>query len=312
MKKKPVAIDLNVIKDPYKMLSIIQGVDRIYSEIVIPFPLSFIEVWHPKWRSYTFYVFQDPTILNADLETFFGFTNGITVNNFIAGIKLLIMAYQKGMVRVVGMDDSNTYEKIGKQMLGTQRNFSNFESVMLPGNKKLFINPDLPVSEMLYGMQADDIIPVYGGSDFLNYWNKKLSGTSEDWRLERTPYSAEVDKTLQTLIYKEQISSLADAFEFAAASNLFEKLDLSLLHTVKDYPKKKELFLFSLEFAATNIIDSVIGAPVASASVFGYQFVKKAISKDAKDTQADIGDGTPGVIQIENSAKIPKEILDKW
>ena len=92
MKKHPIAIDLSIIIDPYKMLSIIQGIDKIYSEIVIPLPLSFIEIWYPKWRSYTFKLFQDTTILETNLEEFFGFTDGITVNNFVAGMKLLIMA----------------------------------------------------------------------------------------------------------------------------------------------------------------------------------------------------------------------------
>lgn len=63
--------------------------------MVIPFLLAHIEVWRPKWRSYTFHLFMDDSILSIDLESFFGLTDGITANNFILGIKLVIMAYKK-------------------------------------------------------------------------------------------------------------------------------------------------------------------------------------------------------------------------
>ncbi len=44
MEKKPIVIDMEIVIDPYKLLSIINGVDKIYSEIVIPSPLQYIEL----------------------------------------------------------------------------------------------------------------------------------------------------------------------------------------------------------------------------------------------------------------------------
>lgn len=44
MEKRPIVIDMEIVVDPYKLLSIINGVDKIYSEIVIPFPLQYIEL----------------------------------------------------------------------------------------------------------------------------------------------------------------------------------------------------------------------------------------------------------------------------
>ena len=100
MDKKPVVIDMEMIIDPYKLLSIINCIDKVYSEIVIPYPLSFIEIWHPKWRSFTFRPFEDSSIMDERLCTTFGYVDGITTNNFVAGIQLFRMAQEKGMILI--------------------------------------------------------------------------------------------------------------------------------------------------------------------------------------------------------------------
>lgn len=279
MKKKPVVIDLNIIMNPYKLLSIIQGIDKIYSEIVIPFPLSFIEVWNPKWRGFTFRLFEDDTILDTDLEGYFGFKDGITTNNFVAGMKLLIMAFNRGMVRVVDMRQSFVYEKIGKEILGVNGNFSNFEKVR-NADFEFNINPDLPVSEMIYGMQNDNMYAIYGNDEFLRYWNDRTKVTSGDGNFNGTPFYTTIDGKLQSLIYTEKIKDLSEIFNYVCAKNSFDKLDVELRNTVANYEKKKELFLLTLEFVITNVIDSMIGGPVASGTVFGYQVIKKLISKN--------------------------------
>jgi hypothetical protein len=279
MKKKPVVIDLNIIIDPYKLLSIIQGIDKIYSEIIIPLPLSFIEVWHPKWRSFTFKMFEDKSILSADLESFFGFTNGITSSNFVSGMKLLIMAFNKGMVRVVDYDNSFSYEKLGKNILGVKGNFNNIEKIQLSNNKELYINPDLPVSEMLYGMQSDDMFVIYGNSVFLDYWHNKNLSEAQELVLQKAPYSANIDSKLQTLLYTEKIKNLSEVFDYVLAPNVLSKLDIELRNTIDNYSKKKELFIFTLEFASTTTIDTILGAPISSGSLFAYQFIKKLILK---------------------------------
>lgn len=280
MKKHPIAIDLSIIIDPYKMLSIIQGIDKIYSEIVIPLPLSFIEIWHPQWRSYTFKLFQDTTILEANLEEFFGFTDGITVNNFVAGMKLLIMAYQKGMVRVVDSTNYFSYEKIGKELLGVDLNFNNIKQIELPGNKVLYINPDSPILETLYGMQSDGIIPIYGDSDFINYWHTSTNSYNIELNLQKTPYHVTTSSRLQTLLYENKITDLSEAFSYVSTNNPFEKLDIELRNTIEDYEKKKDLFLLSLEFISTTTIDTIVGVPLSSGALFAYEFAKKLISKD--------------------------------
>lgn len=279
MKKMPVAIDMNIIIDPYKLLSIIQGVDKIYSEIIIPFPLSFIEIWHPKWRSFTFKMFKDDSILNTDLESYFGFTKEITSNNFVSGMKLLIMAFNKGMVRVVDYDKSFNYEKLGQKTLGTNGNFNNIEKIQLGDNRELYINPDLPVSEMLYGMQCDDVLVIYGNGDFLNYWNNKNLNGSQELALQKTPFSANIDSKLQTLLYTEKLKSLSEVFEYVQETNILSKLDIEFRNTIDNYPKKKELFIFTLEFISTTAIDTVLNVPISSGALFAYQFIKKLISK---------------------------------
>ena len=279
MKKRTVAIDMNIIIDPYKMLSIIQGVDKLYSEIFIPLPLSYIEIWSPKRRPFTFRLFEDESILETDLEEYFGFTSGITANNFIAGMKLLIMAYQKDMVTVLGMKEYNAYTEMGQELFGITGNFNNIESIHLPSNEKIFINPDLPVSETLYGMQSNDIISVYGNDEFLHYWHNKNTYDKLP-NFTKTPYQTTISGRLQTLLYKEKINCLSEAFDYVQTGNPFEKLDIELRNTVSNYDKKKDLFLLSLEFLSTTAIDTLINAPIASSSLFAYQFLKKIITKN--------------------------------
>ena len=279
MKKRPVAVDLNIIIDPYKMLSIIQGIDKLYSEILIPLPLSYVEIWNLKRRPFTFRLFEDETILGTDLERYFGFTNGITANNFVAGMKLLIMAYQKGMVTILDMKEYKAYTEIGQELFGIKGHFNNIQAIYLPSNEKIFINPDLPVSETLYGMQSNDIISVYGNDEFLHFWHN--NGTYDKLpNLARTPYQATISSTLQTLLYKEKINCLSEAFNYVQTNNPFEKLDIELRNTVSDYNKKKDLFFLSLEFLSTTAIDTLINAPIASGSLFAYQFIKKVITKN--------------------------------
>ena len=277
MKKKPVAIDLNIVIDPYKLLGIIQDVDKIYSEIVIPEPLSYIEIWHPKWRMYTFNLFRDKTILDADLETFFGFDDIISENNFVSGMKLLIMAYNKGMVRIIDMEQSSKYEKVGRELLGVNGNFNNIEKLKLK-NGDLFINPDLPISEMLYGMQEDNIISIYGNSDFLNYWNngnKAVLG-----QFDKTNYSSSIDKRLKTLIFEEKFKDLYEIFRYVETNNRIKKLDIEFQNTIYNYEKKKDLFFLTLEFVSTATIDMFIGLPVTAGALFAYQFTRRLISKN--------------------------------
>lgn len=114
MEKRPIVIDMEIVIDPYKLLSIINGVDKIYSEIVIPFPLQYIEIWHPKWRMFTFRPFEDESIMERTLASAFGYGNEITNNNFVVGMQLLRLAKGKGMVWVLDLSSSFKYEKEGK------------------------------------------------------------------------------------------------------------------------------------------------------------------------------------------------------
>lgn len=279
MKKKPVVIDMEIIIDPYKLLSIINCVDKIYSEIVIPFPMSFIEIWHPQWRNYTFKPFEDSSIMDKKLETFFGYNNGITTNNFIAGIQLFRMAHEKGMIRVVDIKKSFEYESIGKEILKIQGNFNNIKKIKTGHGTDLYINPDYPISEMLVGMQNDGYIVLYGNDEFLGFWNNKNQTYSLDLNLIPSLFYSNVDGKLQTLLYTEKINNLEEAFNYVNSKNSFEKLDIELRNTVEDYQSKKELFLLTLEYATTTAVDSLAGFPVLTTSLFAYRFVKRSLHK---------------------------------
>lgn len=278
--KKPVAIDMEIIINPYKLLSVINCIDKIYSEIVMPLPLTFIEIWHPKWRSFTFKPFLDDSIMEVDLEDFFGYTDGITSNNFIAGIKLLRMAYDKGMIQVLDYPNSMKYEKNGKELLNISGNFNNIQKLQTGTGYNLYICPDLPVSEMLYGMQNDNINVLYGNDEFINYWHTKLNYTTTNMELPKTSFYTSIDGTLQTLLYTNKIHDLSEAFAYVSSKNNFEKLDIELRNTINDYQKKKELFFLTLEFATTTIADTLIGIPLTTSSLFTYRFCKKIIQKD--------------------------------
>ena len=279
MKKKPIAVDMEIIIDPYKLLSIINCVDKIYSEIVIPLPLSYIEIWHPKWRTFTFRPFEDSSIMDKGLETFFGYTNGITTNNFVSGIQLFRMAYEKGMVRVIDMERSAKYESDGREILKVTGNFNNIKRIKTGHGTDLYINPDYPISEMLIGMKADGYNVIYGNVEFLNFWNNRNQTYSSDLNLNQTPFYSNVDGTLQTLLYTDRINSLSEAFNYVNAKNSFEKLDIELRNTVEDYEKKKELCLITLEYSTTTAVDSLLEFPLLTTSLFAYRFVKRSLHK---------------------------------
>lgn len=280
VKRQPVAIDMNVIIDPYKLLSVIKEIDHKYSEIFIPLPLSFIEIWNNQLRPFTFRLFEDKSIMETDLESFFGFTDGITTNNFIAGIKLLIMAYQKGMVRILDLKRSLYYEEIGKDILGIKGNFNNIERVKMKENSYLFINPDMPVSEMLFGMKTDNIEVIYGGSDFVKYWNDTKVEDIVD--LMPTNFNVNIDKRLQTLLYDNKLDNLSDVFEYATTKNILRKYDIEFKNSIDDYSKKKDLAIITLEYLASTLIDEVSQVPIASTALFAYQFLRKIINREEK------------------------------
>ena len=277
MDKKPVVIDMEIVIDPYKLLSIINCIDKIYSEIVIPFPLSFIEIWHPKWRTFTFKPFTDDSIMDERLHTFFGYTDGIATNNFIAGIQLFRMAYKRGMIRVVDCEKSFRYEANGKEILNIQENFSNFKKIKTGSGHDLYINPDLPISEMLVGLQNDGYNVIFGNDDFVTFWDNKNRDYSSELNLTQTPFYTTIDGTLQTLLYTNKINSIEEAFNYATAKNCFEKLDIELRNTVNNYQVKKGLFLLTLEYATTTVVDSLLPAPVLTTSLFAYRFVNRSL-----------------------------------
>ena len=279
MKKKPVAIDMEIIIDPYKLLSVINCIDKVYSEIVVPSPLSYIEIWHPKWRTFTFRPFEDSSIMDAKLETFFGYSNGISTNNFISGLQLYRMAYEKGMIRVIDLNQSFEYQSYGKEILKNENYFNNIKKIKTGFGKDLYINPDLPVSEMLIGMQYDDYSVLYGNDDFIKFWNNSNQVYSSDLKVSPTPFYSNIDATLQTLLYTDKINTLEEAFNYVNAKNNFEKLDIELRNTVSDYQKKKDLFLLTLEFVATTAVDSLLTVPVLTTSLFTYRFVKRSLHK---------------------------------
>lgn len=279
MDKKPVVIDMEMIIDPYKLLSIINCIDKVYSEIVIPYPLSFIEIWHPKWRSFTFRPFEDSSIMDERLCTAFGYVDGITTNNFVAGIQLFRMAQEKGMIRVIDLEKSSEYEADGKNILKIQGNFNNIKKIKTGRGSDLYINPDYPISEMLVGMQNDGYNVIYGNDDFLDFWNNKNQTYSSELNLSQTPFYTSIDGTLQTLLYTDKINNLTEAFNYVNAKNCFEKLDIELRNTVKNYQTKKELFLLTLEYITTTAVDSSLPVPVLTSSFFAYRFVKRLLIK---------------------------------
>ena len=279
MKKNPVAIDMEIIIDPYKLLSIINCIDKVYSEIVVPFQLSFIEIWHPKWRTFTFRPFEDSSIMDSGLETFFGYNEGITTSNFVSGLQLYRMAYEKGMIRVIDLAQSSKYESNGKEILNSENNFSNIRKIKTGFGKDLYINPDYPVSETLVGMQYDGYSVLFGNDDFTKFWNNKNQINSSDLELSPTPFYTNIDGTLQTLLYTGKINSLEEAFNYVNSKNAFEKLEVELRNTVNDYKKKKDLFLLTLEYVTTAVVDSLLPLPVLTTSLFAYRFVSRSLHK---------------------------------
>lgn len=251
MKKKPIAIDMEIIIDPYKLLSVINCIDKVYSEIVVPAPLSFIEIWHPKLRMFTFRPFEDSSIMDAKVETYFGYDNGITTSNFVSGIQLYRIAYEKGMVRVIDIDQSFKYESKGKEILKIENNLNNIRKIKTGNGNDLYINPDYPVSEMLVGMQHDGYSVLYGNDDFVKFWNDKNQVHSSELKLSPTSFHTNIDGTLQTLLYTEKINTLEEAFNYVNAKNNFEKLDIELRNTVNDYQKKERVI-----FIDTRICDN--------------------------------------------------------
>lgn len=279
MDKKPIVIDMEIIIDPYKLLSIINCIDKVYSEIVIPFPLSFIEIWHPTWTSFTFRPFEDSSIMDERLYAAFGYVDGITTNNFVAGIQLFRMAYEKGMIRVIDVKKCSKYEANGKDILKIQGNFNNIKKIKTGTGSDLYISPDYPVSEILVGMQNDGYNVIYGNDDFLKFWNNKNQTYSSELNLSHTPFYTNIDGTLQTLLYTNKINNLVEAFNYVNAKNCFEKLDIEFRNTVINYQTKKELFLLTLEYVATAV-DSLLHVPVLTSSLFAYRFVKRSLMKE--------------------------------
>lgn len=266
---------MEIIIDPYKLLSIINSIDKLYSEIVIPFPLQFIEIWHPKWRQFTFRPFEDDSIMDKRLESLFGYNNGITTNNFVAGIQLFRMAYEKGMVSVIDLNKSFVYDAEGKDLLKTKQNFYNGDKIKTGFGTELYINPDLPVSEMLLAMQNDGYNVLFGNSSFVRYWNNKNQTYATEPKPFPTPYYVKNDGKLETLIYTNKINNVEEAFAYVNGKNAYAKLDVELRNTIKNYKTKKKIALLTLEFTTVTTVDTLLGFPAASSTLFVYNILNQ-------------------------------------
>ena len=132
---------------------------------------------------------------------------------------------------------------------------------------------------MLVGMQNDGYNVIYGNDDFLDFWNDKNQTYASGLNLSQTPFYTSIDGTLQTLLYTDKINNLTEAFNYVNAKNCFEKLDIELRNTVKNYQTKKELFLLTLEYITTTAVDSSLPVPVLTSSFFAYRFVKRLLIK---------------------------------
>lgn len=77
--------------------------------------------------------------------------------------------------------------------------------------------------------------------------------------LLKSPYSAYIDKTLQTILYTEKIKKISEIFDYVQASNVISKLDIELRNTIEKYQKKKELFIITMEFVSVTAADTMMG-----------------------------------------------------
>jgi hypothetical protein len=271
-----VAIDLPIILDSYKFLTILNGIDKKYSEIIIPESLCYLEIFLDSLDTYShnFNLFNnDVDELLRFLQKMTNISNRINPNNIVAALSLFKLAYNKGIIKVV---ESKKYDKIGQELLGTQYAYSLDDiCVVNTERKKVIVFADLPVAKAIFGMQTDDIVPIFGNVHFLD--DLREIGYLID--------NVKLDKHLLQKIELPEIYSIEELFSYALEKNYLNRIDFDLHKHIINYEKKKDITFLSLEFFSTLALDNVVfdGYPISSGAAFIYHLIKTIVSDNKKE-----------------------------
>jgi hypothetical protein len=275
-----VTIDLPIVLDPFKMATIISGIETQFSEIVVPDSLRFIELWGkdsgiPLTRTVSLFD-KDENLKSEAIYKFFKFSPGVvSPKNFIAGLNLFRMAYEYGMVSVVPM---GRYWPKGKKALQTSGYYFDSLSYEFPGGS-VYINPDNTGFQMesIIGIATElNAVPIFGDTAFVDWVSKNeplATLFGENGNL--------VIKTdLQEILYLKEPPNINEFFFFARNHQMVKGLCDKLGQLKAKSEAKKSMALNTLEFGATNAIDNACfsGVPVTGAVVYGYKLIKSWLS----------------------------------
>lgn len=272
-----VSVDLPTVLDPHKLLFLIAGLDHTHSEILVPDSFRFIgflglSLYPPT----TIHVFDDPDFVKSNLDEFFRYSKtSIVPENFIAGLKLLRMAYDKDMITLF---DTARYEKMGLEILKTDKYYPDFYKGRVPNVGEITIYPDAVgvTLEALLGIQADrGAMPIFGDLDFVRYLEKKKqTGTI----LGHTGV-IHVDHDLELLLECPQASNLEELFFFATNEEFITNVADKLSFTKKKKTAIKDIGVMGIEFGSTVAIDIALfsGFPVTTGIMFTYKILKRVL-----------------------------------
>lgn len=270
-----VVIDLETILDPHKLLHVIGSIDTVYSEILVPDSYRFIEMWNENRHPLTLHLFDDPTIQECTLDTQFGFSaNCVERTNFIAGLKILRLAYDAGMVTLFPIKE---YSKIGKEILKTDRGYGDWYQKVTPVDR-VNINADL-VGVTLEGLIGAhfklDAAPIIGDESFLLYY----ANNKPDGQLFNHKGKIHIEEDLNALLHSPMFSNVKEAFEYSKNFKLTSDCNKFLTQVEISRTRESEIIVTGLEFSTTVLADTYLfsGIPVTTATVALYKIGKRIV-----------------------------------
>lgn len=265
---QPIIIDFCTMLDPMKVAVIVSNIGKKYSHIMLPDSFRLIEIGRNREMPLGFELFtEDGARRYRGFYSYGSNEFSIVPENFIAGLELLEIAHQKGMVELFPTEG---YSNVGKEILDVNETLSLLHYTEDSTGNHIRIHPDYGWMGLgaLIGAQA-----TFSATTVLS--DQKYVERIKEIRPPGTIFGdkteIDVEINLESEFRLPHIDSVESLFELAVGNELISEPLLSKLNR-----KKKEILIMGLEFGGTLTADTLLfgGIPVSSSALFSYQIYK--------------------------------------
>lgn len=275
-----ISIDLATLLKPYKLATILSGLDKYYSEIYIPETIQNLVV-DDEDLFYGKFGLDHPMIKQQ--ERWFK-SKIIHPDDWLISLCLLKKALDIGMVSFI---ETVKYKReISEYLGGGGASYADTQIIKAPEQNTLAIysvadwKKDGVQNGSLEGLLYHDIVnhikPIYGNENFVRLL--KHGGFVEDIK---DFSSVKKDSHFQTFLRCPEAISVDELFDFIKFYPLIDRFNVMTASVRNEENKRIDLALLFLEFAATTVIDTAVfkGLPASSGGLVVYKLLERWLKK---------------------------------